>query len=82
MKCYEIKNCCFNGTDPKEAKCQPYQLQIGCWEYDWVSLYKVMPDCDEKYEWREIMLVNCPNCEVYKLHKVEMDSVLERLQDA
>jgi len=82
MKCYELKNCCFNGTDPKESKCQPYQQQIGCWEYDWVSLYKSMADCEEKYEWREFMLEKCPKCTVYKLHKEEVNHILEGLRNS
>lgn len=79
MKCYEIKNCTFNGTDPEKSKCPPHRLQIGCWEHDWISFYKNMPDCTEKLEWREIMLKACPVCEVYKLHEVEMKDMLYRL---
>lgn len=82
MKCYEIKNCSFNGTDPAKSRCQPHQLQIGCWEYDWVSLYKSMPECVEKYEWRDVMLDGCPDCAVYKLHKEEMDNILEGLRSS
>lgn len=79
MKCYEIKNCSFNGTDPENSKCPPHRLQIGCWEYDWAGFYKVMPDCKEKLEWREVMLNNCPVCGVYKLHEAEMKDMLFRL---
>lgn len=82
MKCYELKNCCYNGTDPKESCCQPHQLQIGCWEYDWVSLYISAPDGEEKYEWRDVMLNRCPGCEVYKLHKGDMDRILEGLRNS
>jgi hypothetical protein len=82
MKCCELKNCCFNGTDPKESICQPYQLQIGCWEYDWVALYKDMPDCNEKYKWRDVMLNGCPACIVYKIHKDKMDQILEGLRNS
>lgn len=76
MKCYEIKNCPFKGTAPDMSKCPPYRLQIGCWEYDWASFYKNMPDCKEKLEWREVMLKNCSVCEVYKLHEMEMKEIL------
>jgi len=80
MKCYELKNCCFNGTDPSVSKCQPHQLQIGCWEYDWVSYYNSMPECEEKYEWRDVMLNRCPGCQVYALHPEEMERILEGLR--
>jgi len=43
MKCYEMKNYYFNGTDPKEFKCPPHELQVGCWEHDWVGFYSAMP---------------------------------------
>lgn len=82
MKCYELKNCCFNGTDPEKSRCQPYKLQISFFEFDWVSLYRAMPDSDEKYEWRDVMLENCPQCEVYKLHKSEVERVLEGLRNS
>ncbi|MGE5632048.1 MAG: hypothetical protein ACM3TR_13260 [Caulobacteraceae bacterium] len=82
MKCYELKICCFNGTGPKESKCQPYKQQIGCWEYDWVGFYMTMPDCSEKYEWRDAMLGGCPECVVYKQHKEEIDYILEGLRSS
>lgn len=82
MKCYELKNCCFNGTNSTESRCQPHQLQIGCWEFDWVDFYATIPDCDEKYEWRDVMLNGCPVCIVYKLHKDEMDRILEGLRNS
>jgi hypothetical protein len=41
-----------------------------------------MPDCDEKYEWRDVMLKRCPECVVYKIHKDEMDQILEGLRNS
>jgi len=81
MKCYEIKNCIFNGTNHFESKCPPHKLQLGCWEYDWVSFYKAMPDKKEKLEWRQTMLENCPNCVIYSKHKEEIDIILNGLQN-
>lgn len=34
MKCWELKNCIFIETNPKESKRPPYKQQCGCWEYD------------------------------------------------
>lgn len=82
MKCWEIKECCFEGTDPTESKCPPYVLQISCWEYDWVSFYRAMPDCEEKMEWRDVMLSDCPNCPVYTLHEGHLSEILEGLESA
>jgi hypothetical protein len=81
MKCYEIKECLFNGTSPNESKCPPYKLQIGCWEYDWASFYNSMPECKEKLEWLEEMLKNCPACVVYRLHREEMKGSLDKLHN-
>jgi len=82
MKCYEIKNCCFNGTEHVTSKCPPHKFKIGCWEYDWVSFYNKMPECKEKLEWREIMLNKCPKCEVYEIHKDDMEKILQGLRNA
>lgn len=82
MKCYEIKNCVFNGKDHKESKCPPHKLQVGCWEYDWVSYYNEMPDCEEKLEWRDFMINNCTKCKIYELHKNEVDNFLEGLRNS
>lgn len=79
MRCYEVKKCYFNGTNPAGSKCPPHREQVGCWEYDWLSFYAGMPDCAEKYEWRETMLKICPECQVYKLHKPEIDGFLRGL---
>lgn len=81
MKCFEIKKCPFNGTNPKKSKCPPHRLQIGCWEYDWVSFYKAMPDGEEKENWRKIMLEECPYCEVYKTNKSDIDKFLKGLKE-
>ncbi|HYF83493.1 MAG TPA: hypothetical protein VEB00_10765 [Clostridia bacterium] len=82
MNCYEMKNCCFNGTNPQGSKCPPHQMQIGCWEYDWLSFYTIMLECEEKYKWRDIMLEKCPECVVYCLHKHEIDRILEGLKNS
>lgn len=81
-KCWDIKQCPFRGTNPEKSKCGAYKTQVGCWEYDWVGFYNEMPDCAGKIEWRNTMLDGCPRCEVYSLHKKEMDSVLEGLRKA
>lgn len=81
MKCYELKGCYFNGTDPRESKCPSHREQVGCWEYDWLSFYNSMPDCADKYEWRETMFKICPECEMYKLHKQSVDMFLKELAD-
>lgn len=82
MKCYELTNCRFSGTVPEESKCPPHKMQITCWEYDWLSFYASLPDCDEKYDWRDIMLNDCPLCPVYELHKSEIDTMLDSLRNA
>ena len=82
MKCYEIKNCPFNGTEHATSKCPPHKLKVGCWEYDWVSFYNKMPECEEKLEWKEVMLSKCPNCEVYRLHENDMKAILEGLRNS
>ncbi|MBS4537495.1 hypothetical protein GOQ27_03420 [Clostridium sp. D2Q-11] len=82
MKCYEIKNCPFKGTDHSTSKCPPHKLKVGCWEYDWVSYYNKMPECNEKLEWREVMLKRCTNCKVYKLHREDMNVILEALKNS
>jgi hypothetical protein len=80
-KCYEINNCPFNtGKVPENTKCPPFDRKIGCWEYDWVSFYNKMPDCIEKIEWRNSMINRCKQCKVYLEHKVEMDSILNKLE--
>lgn len=79
MKCWEIKHCIFEGTNPEESKCPPHMNQCGCWEYDWITFYKQMPECKEKIEWKEIMLENCPNCVVYKHKNKAIDKVLRQL---
>lgn len=80
MKCYEIVNCPFNGTDPKKAKCQVYQEQSTCWEYNWGALYRVMPDGAEKEAWQLAMHEHCPKCPAYEKHPAEMDSQLEKIK--
>lgn len=82
MKCWEIKCCCFKDTEPRQSKCQPHKLQIGCWEYDWVGFYNAMPDCDEKLEWRDVMFSDCPECPVYQAHKVDLGNILKGLKGA
>ncbi|MTI65118.1 MAG: hypothetical protein FH753_00760 [Firmicutes bacterium] len=82
MKCYEIKKCPFNGTDNSKSKCSPHKLQIGCWEYNWVSFYKKIPECNEKLKWREEMLKRCLNCEIYPLYKKDIDKFLKGLKEA
>ncbi len=79
-KCYEIVNCPMNGTDPKTAKCQVYQEQVGCWEYDWGALYRVMPEGEEKEKWQHLMVAHCPTCPVYKKHQDEMNQRLKKLK--
>ena len=79
-KCYELLNCPFNaGEVPKGAKCPPFDLKIGCWEYDWSEFYNNMPDCKEKTEWRDGMIRRYKKCKVYQEHKDEMDLILEKL---
>lgn len=82
MKCYRIKDCCFNGTEPKVSKCEPHRTQVGCWEYDWLAYFLAMPECDAKYEWRDVMLDECPNCPVYSLHHHEVERFLSGLKKA
>ncbi len=82
MKCWEIRECIFKGTDPKESRCPPYELQISCWEYDWNRFYRAMPDCQEKLEWRDVMLTECPICLVYRLHKSYLSEILKGLEGA
>jgi hypothetical protein len=80
-KCYEINNCPFNtGEVPENAKCPPFDMKIGCWEYDWVSFYNEMSECKEKVEWCDSMINRCKQCKVYLEHKVEMDSILNKLE--
>lgn len=81
MKCYELKKCPFKDTDSEGTMCPPYELGIGCWEYNWVEFYKEMPDCKAKEEWREIMLEKCPQCKVYEIHKKEVDEFLDGLRE-
>ncbi len=81
MKCYEIKNCIFSGTNHCDSKCPPHKLQLGCWEYYRVSFYKSMPDNKEKLGRRQVMLDNCPNCVVYSSHKKDIDIILNGLKN-
>ena len=80
MKCYEINNCPFNtGKVPPNAICPPFDLKIGCWEYDWAGFYDKMPDCKEKIEWRDSMISRCMQCKVYLEHKEDMNLILNKL---
>jgi hypothetical protein len=80
LKCWEIKNCPFNNTDPQKSTCPPHKNNCGCWEYDWVGFYNQMPDCEEKLQWRLAMLSNCKECEVYKYKELELDKILNDLE--
>ena len=80
MNCYDIINCVFKGTNPKNAKCQVYREQIGCWEYHWSALYHQMPDGEEKQKWRLMMVDNCPQCPVYKKHQEKMEEKVMKIR--
>lgn len=80
LKCYEIVDCPMNGTDPRTAKCQVYQEQVGCWEYDWGALYRDMPGGEEKETWSFLMVKHCPTCPAYQKHQEAMDRRLKELK--
>ncbi len=82
MKCWEIKDCPFKDTDFRDSKCPSFKLQINCWEYDWVSFYQAMPDCEGKLEWRDVMLTECPNCFVCSLHRDAISKIVKGLENA
>ena len=81
-KCYQIKNCPFNGTDPEDSKCPVYKKQIDCWEYDWISFYNQMTDCNEKIVWRDNMLKRCKNCKIFPLHRKKIKKILDKLKNS
>ena len=63
-RCWEIKSCPFSGTDPADAKCPAYASQTACWEYDWLSFYRAMPDVLRRLKtWSHYILAADPNFE-------------------
>jgi hypothetical protein len=81
-RCWEIKSCPFTGTDPAGAKCPAYASETPCWEYDWLSFYRGMPEGAGKAEWKRTMLEWCASCAVRRKHRSEVDAFVEQLRAA
>jgi len=81
-KCLQIKNCPFIGIDPENSKYPVYENQIGCWEFNWISFYNKMPDCNEKILWRDEMLKKCKNCEIFSFHRKKIKKSLDKFKNS
>jgi hypothetical protein len=81
-RCWDIKSCPFCETDPVDSRCPAYATQTPCWNYDWLSFYRAMPDGSEKAEWRRTMLEWCASCAVRKKHGEKIDAFMEKLRSA
>ncbi len=79
--CWDIKEeCPFRGSDLAEAKCPAFAGQVCCWEFDWLSFYRAMPDGPDKNEWKGMMLEWCSSCEIREAHSREVNSFLAKLE--
>jgi hypothetical protein len=79
--CFDMKKeCPFRATDPTEAHCPAYAVQVSCWEFDWLGFYSAMPDGAKKDEWKRMMLVCCSDREIPESFSEEVDSFLAKLK--
>ena len=81
-KCYELIDCPFNGLDPDNSNCPVHKNQSSCWEYDWISFYNKMPECQEKEDWKKAMVEKCRNCSVRDKKPDLINKLIEDLKKA
>ena len=77
-KCWEMnESCVCKWMHPSEAPCPAFRERKGCWEIDWIGIISNLPPEKKEY-WKDFMK-KCVDCPVYKEHKEEKDSTLEKV---